>query len=189
MLATVQSIKAYDKDFLEVFAFHTNFDISTKTYLTQQLNPGDTIVYINDATNWKNNDQSVFHRKFAIYPYNNYDEYTYTRLVYQYDSVDYINKTITLSQTYNGLAKPVGTKVSNNAGSEQPMYVPLSGSLVSSAWSLKETTLQKTQIPSTSLHSVFRYGTKYVKPFLWMNFGQTGNYTSFIDDIELYIIE
>lgn len=50
----------------------------------------------------------------GIYPYKNYPDFTYTRFVYSYTSVDVGNNSITLSAPYSGEAKLVGTAVANH---------------------------------------------------------------------------
>ncbi|MDD3808285.1 MAG: hypothetical protein PHG49_01890 [Candidatus Pacebacteria bacterium] len=105
---------SYDKDYNIIDTVHVNFFDNTRTTLAQNLNPGDTVVYLTSVTNWKTDADQSYTRVLGVYPYKDYPDFTYTRFVYSYASVDPGNNSITLNEPYSGEAKLAGTSVANH---------------------------------------------------------------------------
>jgi hypothetical protein len=154
--------------------------LNTETKLTQDLKQGDTIVYVESAANWKKSTDSVSVRFLAIYPYKDYPIYTYARKYCAFTNSD--ANTITLSAPYSGTLVPAGTAVSDNTDGGYN-YSTISGNIISNIW----TNYSSANITGSVVNASgiqFRYGTKYIKLVLLLNYGQSSSYATVLDDIE-----
>ncbi len=178
-------IRTYDKDKQYIDDRMTNHYVNTETELAQNLNVGDTIVYLKSAANWKKStDSSSSYRFLGIYPYKDYPVYTYTRNFYQFSDSNIINNTITLSSPYSGAFMPVGTKVANKySGPGSYTYNTICNEVISNNWKEYSSTITGNYINSAS-HNIFRYGTEYIKVMILLNWYNYSNDTILIDDIE-----
>lgn len=122
----------------------------TVTTLSQDLNPGDTIVHATSLSGWSTNanDHGLY---LAFYNYKSSTGYkyeTYTRNIIKLcengdDKKAYIHKdtnTITLQSPYNGPVIPAGTKISQNYNGST-YYYPFNNIKFNqvSEWTYKET--------------------------------------------------
>lgn len=98
-----------------------------ETVISQQLNSGDSTVYINSVNNF-----TIGHfSRLGIYPFEDYPEYTYTRNFVTFNSIDPGNNSLSLSSPYSGNTLLVGTKVAQLKSSYGTyMYSTAEGSLV-----------------------------------------------------------
>lgn len=123
------ALEMFDSDKLVIKEYQTAsvFRTNTKTTLAQDLNPGDTVVHLTSASNWKAS------KYIAIFGYTNsegytYPDYIYTRNIKSYTTVDTTNNTITLSATYDGTTViPAGTAICQTVAAS-PYYYPWSAS-------------------------------------------------------------
>ena len=167
------TILFYDIDKKSIQAEHIMYFGNTTTTLSQDLNPGDTVVHLTSAANWNANIANTYQRGFIFWDYTNsygytYPPQTYSRNVYAnwYDSasdVDTTNNTITLNKAWTGPKKLAGTSLSKcNSGGT---YVYLSAYTATPTSETDWKTLTGTITAGT-----FRAGTAFVK-FGWVNNG------------------
>lgn len=155
----------------------------TETTLAHDLKSGDQIVYLTNANGWKNENEVAYRRHIAIYNYKQYEPYTYTRYVYDYDSVDLAQNTIKLSSVYTGNTVKAGTKVADSYSASGYSYIAAGYSSVPSAWTTYTGDITGLSV-SDNAHK-FRFGTKYVRIMGLLNYAQTIDYSIKIDDMEL----
>lgn len=136
-----------------------------ETVISQQLNSGDSIVYINSVNNF-----AIGHfSRLGIYPFEDYPEYTYTRNFVTFDSIDMGNNSLSLSSPYSGNTLPVGTKVAQlKASYGTYMYSTAEGSLVPNQWTCYSGEIYGQQNPMTT-HKQWRYGSAFIKIILLLN--------------------
>lgn len=113
--------------------FFSNYTYAN-TKLAKDLNPGDTVVYMDDISGWDTNANDSY-LNLAIYGYTNgqgytFPDYTYTQNVIQFADyeddkskmIDKTNNTLTLKTPYTGKAIPKGTAVSQTKFGSTYMY-------------------------------------------------------------------
>jgi len=173
--------RPYDKLFREINEYMPSHLTNTKTTLTQQLNPGDNVVYLNSAINYTSGFLSIF-------PFEDYPEYTYTRNYYQYGAVNYDNNSLTLSAPYNGAILPIGTKVAKaHSGCGSYMYSTLSNQLIPNDWNCYSGEIYGQYVPGVSCKQ-FRYGTQYIKFSVLASYSQDATYSLLADDLKFELI-
>lgn len=119
---TYPSIMPYDIDKNFISCHHTaeGFYSDTLTTLTQDLNPGDTKIYVADLSKWSTGSNHAY--SVAIFGYKDSYGYTYPDLVYTrytfefgtYDdksNLDKTNNIITLKSAYSGKKVLAGTSI------------------------------------------------------------------------------
>lgn len=129
------SIEAYDADKLWIEFKHSLQRPNTITTTVQDINPGDTVIYADDLTNW---DVSANHPYYyvGIYNYKSSQgiEYNkYTRNICKFgdygqpkDNINKTNNTITLQEPYSGPVIPSGTNIAQNGEGSTYIY-PFAG--------------------------------------------------------------
>jgi len=181
---TYYGVKTYDKDKLYIDDRMTNHYINTETELVQDLKPGDTIVYVKNATNWKKTADTSSTRNLGIYPYKDYPVYTYTRNYYAFIDSDAANNTITLTSPYSGTLIIAGSRVANNYGGYGTnTYNTICGISVPNTWTKYSSNISQSMI-NMNTWSKFRYGTKYINILFYLNYLQTINHITLLDDLE-----
>ena len=119
----------FDIDKKSITAIHVMYGVGTLTELTQDLNPGDTVVHLADLSNANWLSTTTYHRGFIFWNYQNsygylYPPETYSRNVYPSENsdplwdvanVDVSAGTITLNSGWTGPVIPAGTKVSRRS--------------------------------------------------------------------------
>ena len=135
---------SYDADGKLIHSLHvTRHSTAVDTRLARAVQPGDTAIYVNDATGWSNAIGSTTEsRSFAWYGYRDssgtlYADYSYTRNV-AFDFLDGLWNVgginfdagvgawkITLRSNWSGPAIPNGTAVRNATGHDlvQPLTI------------------------------------------------------------------
>ena len=126
------SIISYDVDKKEIYHYNSRqgFKTATTTTLARNLTSGDTVVYIENASNWITSGSN--NEYIAIFGYQDSTGYVYPDLVYTRNCLritkENINKTantIPLLNAYTGTTVPCGTTVvQSTAGATY--YYPLS---------------------------------------------------------------
>jgi hypothetical protein len=183
---TYYGIDCYDRDYQQIGQYNTYHMVNTETVLSRDLNPGDTVMYVNNASNWKHT-ADVYNVKYVGISNNiNYPDFAYTRNSFQFSDSNQVNNTITLVSAYTGPIVNAGTKVANyvNDGGGY-RYNGASGAYPSTTtWQNYSGTIQYTNIYNTSSDNIFRYATKYVKVLMLLNYSQNSTYATLVDDIE-----
>ena len=172
----------YDVDKNTVDASSVMFINNTLTELAQDLNNGDTTIYLKDMKNWwstASGTYNSYNRGIAFWNYKDstgyeYPELTYTRNyktdIYTNENIDKTNNTLTLSSPWNGGSYKAGTKVSQPAIGDFRNYSILKNTTITTEWTLYKTSKNITGtitdgVNNTPLYS-FRPGTKYVTIYL-----------------------
>lgn len=167
---------------------------NTLTYLTKDLKNGDTVVYLNDISNFQNLETTYDYRLgFIFWNYKDstgyvYPELSYSRNVwsslYTYDNIDKTNNTIKLKEPWNNGTIPAGTKVSQSNDGSKYNYGVLMHDQVSSEYTVYSNTITSWQYPSDLSFEKFRYGTHYIGLFMSHNHSNTSSTnTSYIKNI------
>jgi len=177
-------LKTYDRDKEYISQEMPTHFINTETELAQDLKPGDTVVYIKNATNWKKSSDSSGIRFLGIYPYKDYPMFTYTRYCYQFNDSSSINNTITLTSPYVGSIVYAGSKIANNYnGPGTYTYNTMGGNVIPNAWTKYSSNITGSPI-NVDTHNQFRYATKYIKIMILINWYNNLSDTVLVDDLE-----
>ena len=127
------TIYCYDVDGNTINAKSIMFMAGTTTTLAQNLNPGDTVVHLTDASAWTDSDKH-YRRGFKFWNYTNSLGYMYPPETYSqryYDdmwdhgvgAVDQANNKITLRTAWAGRATAAGTSISQQNSGGTYLYV------------------------------------------------------------------
>ena len=180
-------LNEYDLDKQEITDFNYSFVKNTLTYLTEDLNIGDTIVHLNDVSNflidgnvpsyqiglifWNYKDSSGY-----IYPEETYSRNVWSNL-YTHDNIDKENNTITLKQSWNHGKIKSGTKLSQMRYAGIFNYSLFSAKKLESTMTLYESKITgyKNSKYTSDGNKTFSDGTKYVKFLLLHNYSNLKN--------------
>lgn len=165
----------------------TIHDVNTETVLTQDLKAGDTIVYVNSSLNWKHTADSATYKHLGIViSSSQYLDYGYARYCYAFTDSNQVNNTVTLTVAYTGATIKAGTKVANYSSTGGSYsYSAANAALVpTTGWQKYTGNIQYSYVYNTFSYNNFRYGTKYIKIILLLNYSQDATYATLLDDIE-----
>jgi hypothetical protein len=159
------------------------------TYLTRNLNAGDTYVYVSNQNNeWASAGSEYYFRHFCLYPPSHpefSDAWKYTRIgygdfdIYYDEIVDIGGGELRLRFGYNGSTfpnigypTPAGTPVMNGraGGTYNYVFYPAEGAFGS--WSTHNSSIFTGESRSSSVP--FRYGTKYINFLHLINYAVPG---------------
>jgi hypothetical protein len=172
----------YDVDKLSITASMHMYRANTLTSLTQDLNDGDTIVYLEDASNWDNSGTagiSTHLRSIILWNYVNsfgylYPPETYSRRWYvnAWDpgAIDFENNTVTLRVPWSGGNVPAGTKLSNGSSGGTYKYFAMSSTILPTTWKNYKGKISGVDNTGTNRSYTFPPGTAYVKIGWLMNY-------------------
>jgi len=123
----------YDIDSNGIFPATSYINPSTQTTLAQNLNVGDTVVYLTSTTNW-----TTVNGYLAVYGYKNsygyqYPDYTYTQRYKQISIITASNNSITLSSAWSGASAAAGTAAANTLAAGTYKYFIISAAIPSSS--------------------------------------------------------
>ena len=171
-------ISTYDNDKYAIYPYNTFYYKNTLTTLAQDLNPGDTVIKLTDATNWSNTS-APHQRSIIFWDYTNSSGYTYPPLIYSRNvylniyeddsKVDKVTGTITLKTAWTGPKKTAGTKLSQGLSGNNFNYahvnkiIPMNWTHYSFIYSGLNTSQTGNDLPGK-----FRQGTAFGKVgFIW----------------------
>lgn len=171
-------VSEYDIDKKSVNAIHVMYGVGTLTELTQDLNPGDTVVHLADLSNANWLSTTTYHRGFIFWNYQNsygylYPPETYSRNVYpsgdsnplwEVANVNVSAGTITLNSGWTGPAIPAGTKVSRRSSGKTYTY-PTTVTTGDTEWHSLKGYVKGIVAPGTSerVSTKFSQGTAFIK--------------------------
>lgn len=187
----------YDIDKKLINAQSIMYGAGTLTELTQDLNPGDTVIHLSSVANWTKDIGQTYKRGFIFWDYQNSFGYTYPPETYSwhyytnwFDSasdVDATTNTITLNKPWDGPKKLAGTKLSKCDSGGTYNYV--------SAKNVKTTELGQWFHLSGLVSGVatsgdnpvskFRQGTAFIKVG-FVNGTANANYTYLFTNFRVY---
>ena len=150
----------------------------TTTVLTRDLNPGDTLVYVEDVSKWHYGSQPYI----GFWNYKNSFGYTYPAGTYTRNiktisntsssinsgAFDTENNTILLNAAYSGETIPAGTQVSQMRDGDTYKYVAAYNAKIPSEWTTYTGTMSGVDTSGDNKSRTFAPGTAYVRvAFLW----------------------
>ena len=182
-------VGCFDVDKLAINAFHHMYMAGSTTTLAQQLNNGDTVVYLTSAANWYNIGTagvSIHLRSFIWWDYANsfgyvYPQETYSRNLHQGmwnpGGVNFVNNTITLIAPWAGGTKTAGTKVSNGSAGAGYKYLGLLYTQVPQVWTNYNGIMDGIDYSGTNAYNKFCPGTAFVNVGFLMDYTPAQNDT------------
>lgn len=182
---TYLAIQEFDADKNNIMSFNVYYTRNTLTKLSQDLNPGDTVIYFEDISNFINNQNGLIFWDYKNssgykYPPETYSRYVFNN-IYIDGNINYIDNTITLKKPWEGNDFKEGTSLSQCFSSGSFNYVLLNGCNLNNEFQKFETTLS---FDKNKTKSTFFSGTKYVKFLLLHNYNDTVNKkTTYLKDI------
>ena len=167
----------YDIDKEEIKSEHYTYTLGSLTYLTKDLVPGDTEIYVESTNGFKlSEDSKTYQLGLVFWNYIDstgykYESETYSRNVYQnlyaYDNVS--ETTITLNSAWSGDTILAGTKVSQSYQTSTYSYFSSGININTSEW-LNISGTMEGQSSYKDIGYVtprlFRYGTNYISIYM-----------------------
>ena len=185
----------YDIDKLQIVVAMQpdGFIVASRTTLSQDLNPGDTVVHLTSAAGWSTT--STYAYRIAIFGYKDSTGYTYpdmiyTRRIYAWGSttdkshLDKTNNTVTLNAAYTGEKIPAGTTVCQTGDGSTYYYAASVNS--SGHEGIEWFFLTRTFTPSSVN---YLKAAKYIRIYSTLYSGQWGAAITLIDNTAESIIE
>lgn len=165
----------YDIDKNVIGATNIYHFMNSTTYLTQELKNGDTVVHLANVSGFSvASSTPTYQRGFIFWNYKDSTGYqypisTYSRNVwdnlYDYGAINTTNNTITLKSAWTHGTFAKGTYLSQSNSGSGFTYCLQSGAKAPTTWTYKSINIQGLT-HSDGSYSHFRYGTRYIKPFL-----------------------
>lgn len=160
-----------------IYIYHnpvfSNSIVPSYTYLTQDLNDGDTVVYLSDTSNFSTASSNYSGLVFWNYEDSTghlYKELTYSRNgwygLYNTSDINTTDNTITLKSAWSNGTISKGTKVSQTQINSTYNYGIIEGKTMSTDWTCHSNTIS---INNKSVNTKFRNGTKYAKIIILNN--------------------
>ena len=176
----------YDVDKKRISANAVMYQPNTLTRLTQDLKNGDTVVHLEDLTNWKETLTATHEKSFIFWNYTNKQGYTYPPETYSRNmfknvytdssSVDKVNKTITLTTAWNKGTIPTGTYVSQGDDGSNYRYIKGTRLEVTTEWKTISGIYEGMDYTGSNIQSKLPPGTAFAK------FAMLLNYTGVADE-------
>lgn len=191
----LSGISEYDVDKKFIQPNYVMYIGRTLTTLKKDLNNGDTVVYLDDISNWTqqpiDNVYTDINKGIIFWNYKDstghlYEPEFYSRNVwyplYEFSNVDKVNHTITLNEPWEKGTIKAGTKLSQSMSGNMYNYGLLANQKISSTFQVYQNIMQGFQESKTESKK-FRPGTKYIKFLLGDNYNNQPNTTTEIKDI------
>lgn len=174
----------HDMDGQPIYAENHMYVQSTLSTLTQDLKPGDTVVYLDNVTNWLNT-APIHQRKLIFWDYVSntgykYQPLTYSRHVSPQDlwadgSINTTNKSITLKAPWSGSLVKAGTKLSQGSSGSGFRYIAASNIAIPGTWTNYSGVISGLNNSGNDAQNSFSWGTAYVKIGFLNNRDVTGS--------------
>lgn len=171
-------VAEFDSDGLLIDSGHHMYLKSTLSSLTQDLKNGDTVVYLDNVTNWVNTNTQTYQRRMIFWNYVSKGGYKYQPLTYSRNtsaddawadgSINTTNKTITLRTPWNRGLVAAGTKVSQGNQGSTYKYIALANGVIPNVWTKYTGTIGGLDNSGDSVQNAFSWGTAGVK-MLFLN--------------------
>jgi hypothetical protein len=191
-------INPYDIDGYSVATVYYMRVSGTDTTLAQAITPGDTVVHLTSAANWRGSDAAAYNRQIQIFNYTNsfgytYPAYTYTRnTTYGYSGYQtngawavggISGNDITLTEAWPSALGtiPAGTAVSNGTSGGTYKYIAAGNVDIPEAWTNYSGIIGGWDTAGSGATNLFPYGTAFIKLLFLMNRDVSGNVTNISD--------
>ena len=152
---------------------------NTLTTLAQDLNNGDSVMYLTDSSNWLNTGTagvSTHTRSIILWDYSNsfgylYPPETYSRRWYgnAWNPAAISGNNITLRTSWAGGFVAAGTQLSNGNSGGTYKYHTAGNSLTTESWVERVGYIGTIDYSGTNVGSKFPPGTAYVKHLMLLN--------------------
>ena len=174
-------IACYDKkkNFIDMREIYERYS-GTRTTLTQDLNPGDTVMHIADDANWEyiNDTTSHYSEQFTIFTDDyDYPDYTYSENIGRYTTV--LNNQVTLTTPWSREKMPSGSRVMRTSDGGSYSYIGASNALMTTNWVYRTGTSTATENDGS-----MRSGSAYIK-LGWLINRNAGTETSYVRNIKV----
>ena len=189
----------YDIDQKVIVAQNYMYIDGSTTVLTQDLEKGDTVVYLQDVSGFNVTSVTPYYQRgFIFWNYTDSTGYTYPAETYsrnyiwdayEYGSIDTTNNTITLKTAWTGDTISAGTKLSQSSSGGVYNYLILSGKTLSTEWTSYSGSIAGINYSGLYDATKFRPATRYVKPFFWFNYNNTSSTTLYVKNMSLKKVE
>lgn len=191
--------REYDIDKKTIDSDYVMYIDGSLTSLKKDLKAGDTVVYLDDVSGFKvTSSTPTYQRGFIFWNYKDstgyqYPAETYSRNrfsnIFDYGSIDTVNNTITLRSAWTGNTISAGTKLSQCSSGSTYNYIIKSGQPLNTQWTSYADQVSSINATGTQNFKTFRYGTVYVKPFVWFNYNETPDTTVYVKNVSLTVID
>ena len=191
---------SYDIDKLEIMPMYILWGAGSTTKLTRDVKNGDTVVYLEDVSGFKDYSDYYYRMGFIIWDYKDstgyqYPKETYSRNVvrgtssqylFDYADIDFANNCINLNYAWNGGTHTAGTYLSQCADGGTYMYSLRAYKELTTSWTKYSATISGIDINATNA-TKFRQGTKYVRLVMIRNSNSnnTGTVTTSFTNISI----
>lgn len=175
----------YDADKLPIQSYYfMRYGASALTTLAAQLNAGDTVASITDATGWGGSATQHYERQFLWWPYTNGLGYAYPSYTYSRNSTIDLSgysangawatggisgNTITLTAPWPGPNLPAGTPVMNATAGSSYKYNLWLLIAVPNTWTRYEGYIGGIDTARLNDENKFPYGTTYIQMVFLLN--------------------
>lgn len=177
-------VSEYDCDGNQITSVMHMYVATSLSTLTQDLNPGDTVVHLDNVTGWATSGTQNYQRTLIFWDYKNaagylYPVKTYSRNVTAYDmwadgSIDTVGKTITLRAPWSGAKKVAGTQLSQGSAGTTYKYIACNAVNVPTTWTNYTGTIGGVDNTGNNDSTKFAQGTAYVKIVILPNWTALG---------------
>jgi len=174
----------HDMDGQPIYAENHMYVQSTFSTLTQDLKPGDTVVYLDNVTNWLNT-APIHQRKLIFWDYVSSTGYKYQPLTYSRNvsvqdlwadgSINTTNKTITLRAPWNKALVKAGTKLSQGSSGSGFRYIAVQNAAIPGTWTNYSGVISGLNNTGNDAQNQFSWGTAGVKIAFLNNRDVTGS--------------
>jgi len=178
-------IVEYDIDKKLITSDTNLFVDNTLTYLTRDLKDGDTVVYLNDISNFLNGESTPYYQLgFIFWNYKDSTGYEYPELsysrnfyynIYEYTGIDKNTNTITLKYPWSYGTIETGTKLSQTNATLVYNYGLVCGTSIPNLYTNYSNSITGITYPSYYSMTNFKYGTKYIRFLLWSNYNSNNS--------------
>ena len=183
----------YDVDKQAISATHHMYQANTLTRLTQDLKNGDTVVYLEDLTNWREDLTAGHQRSFIFWNYTNEKGYTYPVETYSRNmyssiytdssSIDKVNNTITLSSAWSKGTIPAGTYLSQGSSGNNYKYIKGGKLTITTEWQTHSGGYDGVDYTGTNNMYKFPPGVAFAKFGMFLNYGNVADEKIWITNI------
>lgn len=194
-------IVCYDSDKLQISSWHhMQVGGSSHTVLADDLEIGDTIIALDDATGWYALDDNTY-TQIAFWPYTNLSGYVYPNYSYTRNtSVDWwfanagiwgsiIGNNLQLKVPWAGPEYPAGTPVANCKYGGTYLYGFGANVEILNEWTKLEGVIQGLDVLHEGSNYKFPYGTDFIKLLFLSNYGEAADPTNVMNWSAIWLSE
>ena len=176
------SIIPYDVDGNPIAYYHVTNYTRDLFYLSEDLNPGDTVVHFTDLSKWHTSTSAAYQRSMLFfgytdntgytYPDGTYSRYAYLNVYASDSSVDKTNNTILLSKAWTGRAYKKGTCATQTTDGATYCYYGQAGSI----YGVNEWSKRKAQVFAGTKENPANRRLLYTKKIKIFLYNHTADY-------------